>query len=98
MLILKIIGLAVMFLAIAFLGLGIRIFFIKEGQFPEHRVGHNKEMRKRKILCFKTQDRIEQNLLKKQKLEKLLEEKLLLTTLADQNPKDFRNVSLNLNS
>lgn len=87
-----------MFIAIAFLGLGIKIFFSKEGKFPETHVGHNKEMRKRKIYCIKTQDRMEQNLVKRQRIEKQREEKLMLTTLTNQSPKDFSNVRLNLNS
>ncbi|MCF8370255.1 MAG: hypothetical protein K9H64_01450 [Bacteroidales bacterium] len=98
MLILKVIGLTVIFIAIAFLGLGIKIFFSKEGKFPETHVGHNKEMRKRKIYCIKTQDRMEQNLVKKERIEKRRQEKLILTSLINQSPKDFSNVSLNLNS
>ena len=63
MLTLKLIGVTVMLMAVAFLGLGTKIFFKKDGKFPEHRVGHNKDMRKKKIYCVKTQDKIEQNLL-----------------------------------
>ncbi len=67
MLILKLIGLSVIFLGIAFGAMALRILFKKDGKFPEHRVGHNREMRKRKIYCVKTQDKIEQNKLRKRR-------------------------------
>lgn len=46
--------LSLVFIGIALLGLGINIFFRKK-PFPETSVGHNKEMRRRKIFCIKTQ-------------------------------------------
>lgn len=49
---------------IALLGLGVQTFFTKKGKFPEHRVGHNKEMRKRKIYCAKTMQKIEDKKIK----------------------------------
>ena len=42
-------------IAIALIGLGIQTFFSRKKKFPETSVGHNKELRKRKIYCFKTQ-------------------------------------------
>lgn len=96
MLILKLIGLTVIILALAFLGLGLKIFFTKNGKFPEHRVGHNKEMRKRKIYCVKTQDKIELNLLKKERRLQREQEKMLLSNNRDTSPKDFENLSLNI--
>lgn len=39
------------------LGLGVQTFFSKKKRFPETKIGHNKEMRKRKIYCFKTQQK-----------------------------------------
>ncbi len=84
-----------MLMAVAFLGLGTKIFFKKDGKFPEHRVGHNKDMRKKKIYCVKTQDKIEQNLLKKERRKKKEQERLLLAENANQAPKDFSDVSLN---
>ena len=84
-----------MLIAIAFLGLGVRIFFKKDGKFPEHRVGHNKDMRKKKIYCVKTQDKMEQNLLKKERRQKREQEHLLLAENSPQAPKDFSDVSLN---
>lgn len=52
--------LAVVIIGIAFLGLGVKTFLFKAGKFPETRIGHNKEMRKRKIFCPKTMHKIEQ--------------------------------------
>lgn len=47
--------LATAFIGIALVGLGIQTFFTRRKAFPETRVGHNKQMRKRKISCIKTQ-------------------------------------------
>ena len=47
--------LSIALIGIALIGLGIQIFFSKKRQFPETRVGHNKELRKRQIYCIKTQ-------------------------------------------
>ncbi len=43
----------------AVLLLGVNIFFRKKA-FPDTHVGHNKEMKKRNIVCAKTMDRMEQ--------------------------------------
>ncbi len=43
-------------LGLCFLGLGIKIFFSKEGRFPETEIGHNKEMRKRGIMCTRQEE------------------------------------------
>jgi hypothetical protein len=43
-------------LGLCFLGLGIKIFFSKEGKFPETEIGHNKEMRKRGIVCTRQEE------------------------------------------
>jgi hypothetical protein len=53
------VGFSVLLVGLAMLGLGITMLIKKSGAFPEHRVGHNKEMRKRKIYCVKTQDKAE---------------------------------------
>jgi len=42
-------------------GMAITILVKKNGRFPETHIGHNREMRKRKIHCAKTWDRQEQN-------------------------------------
>jgi len=41
--------------------LGIRVFFTKEGKFPNTHIGGNPEMRKRGIGCNNSQDREAQN-------------------------------------
>jgi len=42
-------------IAIALIGLGIQTFFSKKKDFPETRIGHNKNLRKKKIYCMKTE-------------------------------------------
>ncbi len=44
--------------AIAFIGLGVQVFFSKKKAFPETKVGHNKALRKQKIFCVKTQQAV----------------------------------------
>ena len=51
-------------LALAFVGLGISIFFKKNGKFPETGVGHNPEMRKLGLSCARS-DEIKQYQLQK---------------------------------
>ncbi len=53
------------FVCIAFLLLGFNIFFRKK-EFPDTHVGHNKDMKKLKIVCAKTMDKIEQKKVKDQ--------------------------------
>ena len=79
-------------LALAFLGLGISVLFKKGGKFPEHRVGHNKEMRKRKVDCIKTQDKIEQKAAFQQIRVKRLHQESVLTNRS--NLKNLKNLSL----
>lgn len=55
----KIILLAASLIGIAFIGLAFNILFRKKS-FPDTHVGHNKEMKKRGIVCAKTMDRMEQ--------------------------------------
>ena len=52
---LKLIGIAIVLIALVVLGLGFNIFFRKK-KFPETEVGHNKEMRKRGINCARTEE------------------------------------------
>jgi hypothetical protein len=47
----KVLILSVILTGFAFLALGIKIFFVKKGKFPETSVGHNKEMRKLGLTC-----------------------------------------------
>jgi hypothetical protein len=49
----KIILLSIFIIAIVFIGLGISIFFRKNGKFPETEIGHNKNMKKLGITCVK---------------------------------------------
>jgi hypothetical protein len=65
MLELKLFLVALALLGLGFAGMGIRILLKKSGQFPKTHVGHNKEMRKRGIVCVKTWDKQEQQKVKK---------------------------------
>ena len=55
---LKLLIITIPILAIAFAGFAIKILFKKNGEFPETRVGHNKNLRKKKIYCIKTEQKI----------------------------------------
>lgn len=44
---------SVVLVGLAFLGLGINIFFRKEGKFPETEVGKNRKMRELGISCVR---------------------------------------------
>ncbi len=61
----EIVLLATVLVGIAFLGLGFNIVFLKK-KFPETHVGHNREMRKKGIVCAKTMDKMEQKKAKEQ--------------------------------
>lgn len=52
-------------LGIAVLLLGFRIFFFKNGTFPNSHVGSNKSLSQKGINCIQTQDRQEQKSKKK---------------------------------
>ncbi len=54
----KILLLSIGILAIAFIGFSINILFKKNGRFPEGSVGKNKVLRKKKIYCIKTEQKI----------------------------------------
>lgn len=43
--------------AICVVLLGVKVFFVKGGRFPNSHVSGNKEMRKRGIGCVQSQDR-----------------------------------------
>jgi hypothetical protein len=55
---LKIILLSSILLGFVVLGFGIQIFFSKKKRFPQTAIGHNSEMKKRKIFCPQTQEKI----------------------------------------
>jgi hypothetical protein len=68
----KVILLAIALVSLAFFGLALQIVLKKNGKFPDTHVGHNREMKKRGIVCAKTFDRMEQAKVKKeQKLKNL---------------------------
>ncbi len=54
----KLLLITIVIMAIVFLGLGVQTFFSKKKKFPETKVGHNKQMRKNKIYCYKTQQKM----------------------------------------
>ena len=57
-------------LIIAVLLMGVRVFFTKNGKFPNTHVGANKAMKERGIPCATTQDR--QARAKESPIEKIL--------------------------
>ncbi len=60
---------------ISILLLGFRIFFFKDGKFPNIHIGGSQAMQKRKIGCATTQDReAQQNLDKKINITHLVKE------------------------
>jgi len=63
---LKLLLISIVFLGIAFFGFAVKIIFSKKSEFPETRIGHNKELRKRKIYCVKTEQKIIDKNIKKQ--------------------------------
>lgn len=52
----EIVLLSVGLVGIAFLALGVNVFFRKDGQFPETEVGKNKHMRELGIFCTKCEE------------------------------------------
>lgn len=48
---------ALVLLLIAVVLLGIRVFFVKDGKFPNTHIGSNKAMREKGIACATSQDR-----------------------------------------
>lgn len=64
--VIKIILLAVGLMAVAMLGLAIRILLKKNGEFPNTHIGGNKNMKKKGIYCAQTYDKIEQAKAKKE--------------------------------
>jgi len=53
----KIFILAAILVTLAFIALGIRIFFQRAGKFPETEVGHNRAIRDLGITCAKCDER-----------------------------------------
>jgi hypothetical protein len=57
----KIIVLTIFLLAIAFLLLGVKVLFVKGGQFPSGHVHDNKALRSRGIRCAQSEDKETKN-------------------------------------
>ena len=53
---------SVIVVALAIVGLGVSIFFKKNGKFPETGVGHNPEMRKLGLNCARSEELKKHNL------------------------------------
>ena len=53
---LKLLILSLVFMALAAVGLGIRILLRSGGRFPDTHISQNKEMRKRGITCAQQND------------------------------------------
>lgn len=51
MAIVKLIGLVIGLLALAFFGMAVKVIFHKSHKFPETSAGHNRELRKRGVTC-----------------------------------------------
>jgi len=58
--ILKVILLAVALVSIGIFGMAVRVVFLKGGKFVNTHVGGNKHLKRQKIHCAQTQDKIEQ--------------------------------------
>ncbi len=64
---LQVLLISIIFIGFAVVGFAVKIIFTKSGEFPETKVGHNKELRKRKIYCIKTEQKIIDKKIKKMK-------------------------------
>jgi hypothetical protein len=49
---------SIVLLSISFIGFAISILVKRNGSFPETSISKNKELRKRKIFCIKTEQKI----------------------------------------
>ena len=67
---------AIVLVAIAFIALGVGIFFRKDGKFPETEVGHNRHMRELGISCAKCEERKNWNEFNKKQQPKINPKKL----------------------
>ncbi len=52
----KTVLLSILLLSVAVVAMAITILVKKDGKFPESKIGHNKEIRKKGIECAFTQD------------------------------------------
>jgi len=56
----KVFLIALILVLLAFLGLALRILFLKGGKFPDSHISGNKHLKDQGIYCAQTQDRMEQ--------------------------------------
>ncbi len=98
MLLLKLLLLSIGLIALAFSGIAIKMLIKKNGTFPEHRVGHSKAMRQKKIFCANTQDKIDRKLyfkgLKKKEEERKRAEMENLIIYNEKEGTDLSVISL----
>ncbi len=92
-------GITIAFVALIFLGLAVKILFKKDGEFPEHRIGHNRLMRKKKVYCVKTQDVIERKQYYKRLKAAAEEQRLIMQNIPIDDEDlpsktDYRNLRL----
>jgi len=52
----KVILISIVIVALCVFGLCINIIFKKNGQFPDGEISHNKELRRRGVICMKEED------------------------------------------
>jgi hypothetical protein len=72
--------LSLILVAVAFVALGLGIFFTKGGRFPETEVGHNRHMRELGITCAKCDERKAWNEYKRRQKPVIDPKKLKLDT------------------
>ena len=60
MLVLKVVGLAIVIMALVFAGFGLQMLVKKRGKFPNTHVGSNAYMKANGVTCAQTYDKIEQ--------------------------------------
>jgi uncharacterized Rossmann fold enzyme len=61
----EVVLLAIALLGLAFLGMAFNIV-VRKKAFPDTHVGHNKDMKKKGIVCAKTMDKMEQKKVKEE--------------------------------
>lgn len=60
MAVLKVVMLAIVIMALVFVGLAVQLLFKKGGKFPNTHIGSNKYMKEKGVTCATTFDKIEQ--------------------------------------
>lgn len=51
---------SILFITVVFLLLGFKIFFVKDGEFPNGHIGGSKALKEKGVHCATTQDRLDQ--------------------------------------